>query len=80
MEMAKSCLVTATWLMHMLSSLPETGVRVIASRCLLDQFIEVIYSSRNLEEKILAALALKSFISDPGEYHAACVFPRIPVS
>ncbi|ONK74180.1 uncharacterized protein A4U43_C03F3630 [Asparagus officinalis] len=62
MGMVKSCLVAATWLIHMLSSLPQTGVKMIASRCLLDQFTEVLCSSRNFEEKILATLALKSFI------------------
>lgn len=64
--MAKSCLVVSTWLVHMLSDLPETGVRKIAHQCLLDQFINVLQSSRNLEEKVLAALALKGFINDPG--------------
>ncbi|XP_020258191.1 putative E3 ubiquitin-protein ligase LIN-1 [Asparagus officinalis] len=79
MGMVKSCLVAATWLIHMLSSLPQTGVKMIASRCLLDQFTEVLCSSRNFEEKILATLALKSFISDPdalkerGTY-AKCIY------
>ena len=77
-EMAKACLVTATWLMHMLSRPPETGVKMIASRCLLDQFVEVLYSSRNLEEKVLATLALKSFISDPGDSQSASCFQLYP--
>lgn len=77
-EMAKSCLVTATWLMHMLSILPETGVKLIASQCLLDQFVEVLQSSKNLEEKVLATLALKSFISDPGNSHSASSFEVSP--
>ncbi|XP_077246554.1 putative E3 ubiquitin-protein ligase LIN-1 isoform X2 [Tasmannia lanceolata] len=65
LELAKSCLVIATWLMHMLSDLPDTGGRDVARQCLLDQFINVLQSSKNLEEKVLASIALKSFIDDP---------------
>ncbi|KAF6154834.1 hypothetical protein GIB67_033863 [Kingdonia uniflora] len=64
LEIAKSCLVIATWLIQMLTNLPETGVRDIARQRLLDQFINVLLSSKNLEEKVLATLALKSFIKD----------------
>ncbi|KAJ0974272.1 hypothetical protein J5N97_016237 [Dioscorea zingiberensis] len=64
-EMAKSCLIIATWLTFMLTKLPDTGVRAIASQCLLDQFINVLQLSKNLEEKVLATLALSSFIQDP---------------
>ena len=64
--MAKSCLVIATWLTYMLSSIPDTGVKIAARKSLLDEFINVLQSSKNLEEKILATLALKTFISDPG--------------
>ncbi|KAJ4702129.1 RING-type E3 ubiquitin transferase [Melia azedarach] len=79
LEMAKSCLVIATWLTHMLSTLPDTGVRGTARRSLLDEFINVLQSSKNLEEKILATLALRTFISDPvaleelGKY-AKCIY------
>lgn len=66
LEMAKSCLVISTWLTHILSSLPNTGARSAARKSLLDEFINVIQSSKNLEEKILAALALKTFVRDPG--------------
>ena len=67
--MAKSCLIIATWLTFMLTKIPDTGMRTIASQCLLDQFINVLQSSRNLEEKILAALALNSFFYDPGDFN-----------
>ncbi|KAF8410441.1 hypothetical protein HHK36_002970 [Tetracentron sinense] len=66
LEMTKSCLVIATWLTHMLNSLPDTGVRYTARKSLLDQFINVLLSSKNLEEKVLATLALKSFVNDSG--------------
>lgn len=68
LKMAKSCLVLATWLTHMLFTLPDTGVRDIARKSLLEALINVIQSSKNLEEKILATLALKSFISDPSRF------------
>ncbi|XP_031407386.1 putative E3 ubiquitin-protein ligase LIN-1 isoform X2 [Punica granatum] len=64
-EIAKSCLVVGTWLIYMLSLLPDTGVRDVARKSLLDEFINILQSSKNLEEKILASLALKTFISDP---------------
>lgn len=64
--MAKSCLVIATWLTYMLSVLPDTGMKSAARKSFLDEFINVLQSSKNLEEKILATLAIKTFISDPG--------------
>ncbi|XP_038896990.1 putative E3 ubiquitin-protein ligase LIN-1 [Benincasa hispida] len=65
LEMAKSCLVIVSWLCHMVSMLPETGVRETARRFLLDELVNVLQSSNSLEDKILACLALKTFISDP---------------
>ncbi|XP_031283198.1 putative E3 ubiquitin-protein ligase LIN-1 [Pistacia vera] len=79
LEMAKSCLVVAAWLTNMLSILPDTGIKNAARKSLLDEFINVLQSSKNLEEKILATLALKTFISDPaaleelGKY-AKCIY------
>lgn len=67
-EMAKSCLVIATWLIHMLSVLPDTGVKISARKALLEELVNVLQSSNNLEEKILATLALKSFVSEPGNF------------
>ncbi|CAI9116943.1 OLC1v1018239C1 [Oldenlandia corymbosa var. corymbosa] len=66
LEIAKSCLVVGTWLVHMLFKFPDTGTRDVARKCLLDQFINVLQSSKSLEEKILATLALRGFINDPG--------------
>lgn len=67
LKMAKSCLVIAAWLTYMLSTLPDTGVREVARESLLDEFINVLQSSKNLEEKMLATLSLKTFINDPGK-------------
>lgn len=68
LEMAKACLVVATWLTYMLSIIPDTGVKSAARKSLLDEFINVLQSSKNQEEKILATLALKTFISDRGKF------------
>ncbi|GMJ08460.1 hypothetical protein HRI_004515200 [Hibiscus trionum] len=82
LKMAKSCLVIATWLTYMLSTLPDTGVREAARESLLEEFINVLQSSKNLEEKILAGLALKTFINDPnaieelGKY-AKCIYKTL---
>nr|XP_043619326.1 putative E3 ubiquitin-protein ligase LIN-1 [Erigeron canadensis] len=65
-DMAKKCLVTATWFIYMLYNLPDTGIRDAARKSLLHQYIHILQSSNNLEEKILATVALRSFISDPG--------------
>ncbi|XP_022937096.1 putative E3 ubiquitin-protein ligase LIN-1 isoform X1 [Cucurbita moschata] len=65
LEMAKSCLVIVSWLCHMVSTLPDTGVQETARRSLLDELVNVLQSSNSLEEKILACLVLKTFISDP---------------
>lgn len=65
-EIAKSSLVVATWLVYMLYSFPDCGIRDVACKSLLDKFINVLQSSKNLEEKILAALALRGFVSEPG--------------
>ncbi|KAF3446786.1 hypothetical protein FNV43_RR11966 [Rhamnella rubrinervis] len=76
LEMAKSCLVFATWLTYMLSILPDTGVKVAARKSLLEEFVNVLQSSKNLEEKILASLALKAFISDPAAAKALGVYAK----
>ncbi|GLJ40383.1 hypothetical protein SUGI_0831030 [Cryptomeria japonica] len=63
-ELARPCLVAATWLTYMLKVLPDTGVQGVARRCLLQHFAMVLQSSRILEERILAMLALSTFIND----------------
>ncbi|KAM7518165.1 hypothetical protein LguiB_017127 [Lonicera macranthoides] len=76
-EMAKSCLIVATWLVHMLFyNLPDTGIRDAARKSLLDQFIYVLQSSKNLEEKILATLAIRGFITDPGALNEMGVYAK----
>ncbi|MED6205903.1 hypothetical protein PIB30_022033 [Stylosanthes scabra] len=76
LEMAKSCLVLATWLTHMLSTLPDTGIRDVARKSLLAEFINVLLSSKNMEEKILATLALNTFIGDPTAHEALGAYAK----
>lgn len=76
LKLAKSCLVLATWLTHMLSTLPDTGVREVAQKSLLEELINVIQSSKNLEEKILATLALRTFINHPSAHEALRVYAK----
>ncbi|CAN4075718.1 unnamed protein product [Withania somnifera] len=66
MEIAKSSFIVATWLIHMLYKFPDTGIRDVACKSLLEQFIQMLQSTKNLEERILAALALRGFITDLG--------------
>ncbi|XP_059281781.1 putative E3 ubiquitin-protein ligase LIN-1 [Lycium ferocissimum] len=66
MEIARSSFIIATWLIHMLYNFPDTGIRDVARKSLLEQFIQMLQSTKNLEEKILAALALRGFITDLG--------------
>ncbi|KAK4352625.1 hypothetical protein RND71_028143 [Anisodus tanguticus] len=66
MEIAKSSFIIATWLIHMLYNFPDTGIREVARKFLFEQFIQMLQSTKNLEEKILAALALRGFITDLG--------------
>lgn len=67
MEIAKSSFIVATWLIHMLYNFPDTGIRDVARKSLLEQFIQMLQSTKNIEEKILAALALRGFITDLGK-------------
>ncbi|XP_073276156.1 putative E3 ubiquitin-protein ligase LIN-1 [Primulina huaijiensis] len=75
-DIAKSCLVVATWLVHMLYSFPDCGIRDIARKSLLDKFINVLQSSKNNEDKILAALAVRGFISEPVGLNEVAVYAK----
>ncbi|XP_010915863.1 putative E3 ubiquitin-protein ligase LIN-1 [Elaeis guineensis] len=64
-----ACLVSAAWLTHMLSLLPDTGIRGAARVCLLKQFVSILKSARHTDDKALAMLALRSFMHDPEGLH-----------
>lgn len=65
-ELSSACFVSATWLAHMLTILPDTGIRGAARVCLLKRFISIFKSAKDGEDRVLAMLALSSFIHDPG--------------
>lgn len=60
-EMIRLCLIIATWLTHMLLILPDTGVKSAACKSFLDEFMNVLQSSKNVEEKSERS----SIINDP---------------
>ncbi|XP_076913607.1 putative E3 ubiquitin-protein ligase LIN, partial [Bidens hawaiensis] len=64
-EICSSCFVCATWLVHMLTLLPDTGIKGAARICLLNRFVTIFKSAKDIEEKALSMLALRSFIHDP---------------
>lgn len=67
-DLCSACFVSATWLIHMLNVLPDTGIRGAARACLLKRFILIFKSSKDIEDKALSLLALNSFIHDPGRF------------
>nr|XP_010323417.1 putative E3 ubiquitin-protein ligase LIN-1 isoform X2 [Solanum lycopersicum] len=64
-----ACFLSATWLVYMLTILPDTGIRGAARVSLLKQFVSIFKSSRDTENKALCLLALRSFISEPEGLH-----------
>lgn len=61
-----ACFVSATWLSHMLRSLPDTGILETARVCLLDHFLSIFTTTTDVEEKTLGLLAINSFVHEPG--------------
>lgn len=72
-DLFSACFLSATWLLYMLTILPDTGIRGAARVCLLKQFVSIFKSSRDTENKALCLLALRTFIHEPGiwniQYH-----------
>ncbi|KAK8980025.1 hypothetical protein V6N11_061245 [Hibiscus sabdariffa] len=68
-ELRSACFVAATWLVHMLGVIPDTGIRGAARVCLLKHFISTFKSSKDIEDRTLSLLAFKSFIHDPEGLH-----------
>ena len=68
-ELYSACFLAATWLVYMLNVIPETGgIRGSAQVCLLKHFISIFKSAKDIEDRTLSLLALKSFIHDPGRF------------
>ncbi|KAK4370205.1 hypothetical protein RND71_009680 [Anisodus tanguticus] len=68
-DLFSACFVSATWLVYMLTILPDTGIRGAARVCLLKQFVSIFKSSRDTENKALCLLAMRSFIREPEGLH-----------
>ncbi|KAG0535792.1 hypothetical protein BDA96_03G008700 [Sorghum bicolor] len=68
-ELFTTSLVCATWLVYMLSLLPETGVLGAARVCLLRQFVVVLRSAKHGSDRVLAMVALRSFMNDREGMH-----------
>lgn len=69
-ELCSACFVSATWLVHLLNVLPDTGIRGAARLCLIKRFISIFKSAKDTEDKALSLLALGSFIHDPGKHRS----------
>lgn len=65
-ELFTTSLVCATWLVYMLSLLPDTGVQGAARVCMLRQFVIVLRSAKHGSDRVLAMVALRSFMNDRG--------------
>ncbi|CAM8966361.1 unnamed protein product [Rhodiola kirilowii] len=64
-ELRSSCFVAAIWLIHMLGTLPDTGVLGAARVCLLKRIMTVFNTARDIDDRVLSLLALNSFTKDP---------------
>jgi hypothetical protein len=78
-ELFTTSLVCATWLVYMLSLLPDTGVLGAARVCMLRQFVVVLRSAKHGSDRVLAMVALRSFMNDRGWLMYSSVL-ALPVS
>ncbi|KAK3210681.1 hypothetical protein Dsin_015387 [Dipteronia sinensis] len=69
-ELFSACFESATWLIYMLSLLPDTGILGAARACLLKRLISILRSAKDTEDRVLSLLALNSFMRDPEGLHA----------
>ncbi|XP_057758810.1 putative E3 ubiquitin-protein ligase LIN-1 isoform X1 [Arachis stenosperma] len=61
-ELRSACFISATWLIYMITILPDTGIQGAARVFFLKHFIFILKSAEDTEDRILAMLALKSFL------------------
>lgn len=64
-DLAKPCLVTATWLSDALASMPDNGMQLVACSILLPQLVKILQPDYQLEERVLASLSLHSYMKNP---------------
>lgn len=75
-QLSSACFISATWLTYMLSVLPDTGVRGAACVCMLKRFVSILKSAKDTEDRILAMLALNSFLQYDGKLYRPCFSVR----
>lgn len=75
-QLSSACFISATWLTYMLSVLPDTGVRGAACVCMLERFVSILKSAKDTEDRILAMLALNSFLQYDGKLYRPCFSVR----
>ncbi|XP_071689321.1 putative E3 ubiquitin-protein ligase LIN-1 [Rutidosis leptorrhynchoides] len=63
-EICSGSFISATWLLHMLTHLPDTGIQETARVCLLKRFVSIFKSAKDTEDKALSMLALSCFMHD----------------
>ncbi|KAM7276951.1 hypothetical protein ACFE04_018817 [Oxalis oulophora] len=68
-ELCSACFVAATWLIHTLGWLPDTGIHGAARVCLFKRFMSIFMSAKEVEDKTLSLLVINSFINDPDALH-----------
>ena len=61
--------LSATWLIHMLTVLSDTGIREVARVCLLKHCISTFKFAKDMEDKTFSMLASSCFIHDPEEFN-----------
>ncbi|KAK7291478.1 hypothetical protein RIF29_06652 [Crotalaria pallida] len=61
-ELSAACFISATWLIYMLTILPDTGIQGVARFLFLKRLVSILKSSKDTEDRILSMLALKTFL------------------
>ncbi|KAJ7568713.1 hypothetical protein O6H91_01G044900 [Diphasiastrum complanatum] len=64
-KLSRSSMISAVWLLRMLPQLPDTGLNTVAHLSLFNPFLAIFKSSQNIQEQVLAALALHSILQGP---------------
>ncbi|KAL8102427.1 putative E3 ubiquitin-protein ligase LIN-1 [Apium graveolens] len=75
-KLHSACFLSATWLLDMLTKLPDTGIQGAARACLLKQFVSIFKSAEDVEDRAISMLALSSFIHEPEGLHDMTLYVK----
>ncbi|EFJ10921.1 hypothetical protein SELMODRAFT_426843 [Selaginella moellendorffii] len=64
LELWKPCMIFAVWLSFVVKKLPISGLRPYFRRYFLAPFVVALESTKNVQQKVLAALGLHTFLDD----------------